>query len=131
MFNIIQSINLGPFKDVFQPLSKNCADMPPGNYSPWPSPDALVIELPIIDEVNPRPKFLPPAIPRDFSERIIRLHGDPSVWWVSQFVKYILRTQPDTDKMFEEVEKRLKFEKPIVGVQVLILYKSVKILKIY
>jgi glycoprotein 6-alpha-L-fucosyltransferase len=93
--------------------------LPPGNYSAWPSPEELVIELPIIDEVNPRPKFLPPAIPRDLSERIIRLHGDPSVWWVSQFVRYILRTQPDTAEMFEEVEERLKFAKPIVGVQVL------------
>ena len=106
------------FEDVFQPMSENCAVMPPGNHAYWPSPAAPVVELPIIDSVNPRPKFLPPSIPRDLSERIIRLHGDPIVWWVSEFLRYILRTQPDTAKLLEETEKSLNFEKPIVGIHV-------------
>jgi glycoprotein 6-alpha-L-fucosyltransferase len=61
---------------------------------------------------------LPPAIPRDLSERIIRLHGDPIVWWVAEFLRYILRTQPDTAKMLEETEKGVNFERPIVGIHV-------------
>jgi glycoprotein 6-alpha-L-fucosyltransferase len=68
------------FEDVFLPMSENCAAMPPGNHAFWPSQNAPVVELPIIDSVNPRPKFLPPSIPRDLSERIIRIHGDPIVW---------------------------------------------------
>ena len=43
--------------------------------------------------VNPRPAYLPPAIPADLSERIQRLHGDPIVWWIGQFIKYMLRPQ--------------------------------------
>jgi glycoprotein 6-alpha-L-fucosyltransferase len=106
------------FEDVFLPLSENCAAMPPGNHAYWPSPNAPVVEIPIIDSVNPRPKFLPPAIPRDLSERIIRLHGDPIVWWVSEFLRYILRTQPDTAKMLADMEKSMNFVQPIVGIHV-------------
>jgi glycoprotein 6-alpha-L-fucosyltransferase len=40
------------------------------------------------------------------------------VWWVSEFLRYILRTQPDTAKMLEDVEKSLEFAKPIVGIHV-------------
>jgi glycoprotein 6-alpha-L-fucosyltransferase len=106
------------YEEVFQPVSKSCANTPHGIHSPWPSPDALIVELPIIDIVKPRPNLLPPAIPRDLSERIIRLHGDPIVWWISQFFKYMFRMQPDTAKMLEEVENNLKFMKPIVGLHV-------------
>ncbi len=43
--------------------------------------------------VNPRPAYLPPAIPDDLSDRIQRLHDDPIVWWIGQFIKYMLRPQ--------------------------------------
>ena len=106
------------FEDVFLPLSEKCTAMLPGNHNYWPSPSSSVVKLPIIDLVSPRPKFLPPAIPRDLSERIIRLHGDPIVWWVSEFLRYILRPQPDTARMLEDMEKSLGFTKPIVGIHV-------------
>lgn len=107
------------FEDVFLPVSENCSAMPPGNHAYWPSPTSQVVELPIIDSVNPRPKFLPPAIPRDLSERIIRLHGDPIVWWVSEFLRYILRPQPETAKMLQDMENSLSgFAHPIVGIHV-------------
>ena len=77
-----------------------------------------VVEIPIIDSINPRPKFLPPAIPRDLADRIMRIHGDPIVWWISQFLKYLLRPQPDTAKMMAEAEKVHGFSKPIVGIHV-------------
>lgn len=48
----------------------------------------------------------------------MRLHGDPIVWWVGQFLKYLLRTQPDTQEMLDIGRKKLGFEKPIVGVHV-------------
>ena len=106
------------FEDVFLPLSEQCAATPPGNYNYWPSLGSPVIELPIVDLVKPKPKFMPPAIPQDLSERIIRLHGDPIVWWVSEFLCYILRPQPDTARMLEDMEKSLGFAKPIVGIHV-------------
>ena len=77
--------------------------------------ETQVIELPIVDMLSPRPPFLPLSIPRDLSERIIRLHGDPSVWWIGQFMKYLLRYQPETQAMLDEAKKNMSFQKPIVG----------------
>jgi glycoprotein 6-alpha-L-fucosyltransferase len=37
---------------------------------------------------------------------------------VSEFLRYILRPQPDTEKMLEDTEKSLGFAKPIVGIHV-------------
>lgn len=53
--------------------------------------ETQVIELPIVDMLSPRPPYLPLAIPRDLSDRIIRLHGDPQVWWIGQFMKYLFK----------------------------------------
>lgn len=77
--------------------------------------ETQVIELPIVDMLSPRPPFLPLAIPKDLSERIIRLHGDPSVWWIGQFMKYLLRYQPQTQAMLDEAKETMNFQKPIVG----------------
>ena len=54
--------------------------------------ETQVIELPIVDMLSPRPPYLPLAIPRDLSDRMIRLHGDPQVWWIGQFMKYSFMT---------------------------------------
>ena len=65
--------------------------------------------------LSPRPPFLPLAIPRDLSDRMIRLHGDPQVWWIGQFMKFLLRYQPDTQKMLDEAKEKMKFQNPVVG----------------
>ncbi|KAG7253617.1 LOW QUALITY PROTEIN: hypothetical protein CRUP_023793, partial [Coryphaenoides rupestris] len=59
--------------------------------------DIQVVELPIVDSLHPRPPYLPLAIPEDLALRLHRLHGDPSVWWVSQFVKYLVRLAGEGD----------------------------------
>ena len=108
------------FEDVYLPLSESCPGMPDlkGKKS-WPgNADTKIVELGIIDSVNPRPKFLPPSIPRDLSDRIVRLHGDPIVWWIAQFLKYFLRPQPDLQKVMDEAEKAQGFGHPIVGIHV-------------
>lgn len=85
----------------------------------WPgSPDTQVLELPIVDSVSPRPPYLPPAVPSDLVDRIARLHGDPIVWWVSQFLKYMLRPQPHLRAMLKATVENFKFEHPIVGVHI-------------
>ena len=83
------------FENVFLPLSESCTEAEGGSRSSWPGKeDTQIVELPIVDSVNPRPPFLPQAVPADLVERISRLHGDPIVWWVSQFLLYMLRPQP-------------------------------------
>ena len=53
-------------------------------------------------DMKSKPEFLPPAIPKDLADRIIRLHGDPVVWWVGQFLKYILRPKDNTLQYLEQ-----------------------------
>lgn len=74
-----------------------------------------VITLPIIDSINPRPPFLPLALPEDLAPRLNIIHGDPVVWWIGQFLKYMLRPQPATSNKLNEYAKRVHFQKPIVG----------------
>ena len=78
----------------------------------------MVVEIPIIDSIHPQPGLLPPAIPKDLSDRILRIHGDPIVWWVSQFLKYLLRPQEDTAQMLADAEKDQGLTHPVVGVHV-------------
>merc|ERR1719282_959545 len=107
------------FEEVFLPLSESCNDPNGHSRATWPgSPDTQVLELPIVDSVSPRPPYLPPAVPADLVDRIARLHGDPIVWWVSQFLKYMLRPQPHLRAMLKATVENFKFEHPIVGIHI-------------
>ena len=76
------------------------------------------MNLDIIDKIKPKPNIVPPAIPKDLSDRIIQLHGHPIAWWISQFLKYLLRAQPELESVFKKAEKSLGFTHPIVGMHV-------------
>lgn len=77
--------------------------------------DIQVVELPIVDSLHPRPPYLPLAIPEDLAQRLHRLHGDPSVWWVSQLVKYLIRPQAWLEKEIQDTTAKLGFSHPIIG----------------
>ena len=74
-----------------------------------------VVELPIVDSLHPRPPFMPQAIPADLAPRLMRLHGHPFVWWISQFVSYLFRLQPRLVTDIEQMKGKLGFLHPIVG----------------
>ena len=107
------------FEEVFLPMSETCLDPGGGSRATWPGMEnTQVVELPIVDSVSPRPPYLPPAVPADLVDRIARLHGDPIVWWVSQFLLYMLRPQPHLTEMLENTVENFKLEHPIVGVHI-------------
>lgn len=110
------------WESVFLPLSDTCIDKQGQAARHWTDPktlqNELVIEMPIIDSLHPRPDFLPLAVPEDLAPRLIKLHGNPSVWWIGQIVKYLIRPQPHLQKDIENTKERLKFSGPIVGVHV-------------
>nr|CAG4644667.1 EOG090X03KK [Leptodora kindtii] len=109
----------GGWEKIFMPVSETCTNPSGADHSNWPGKsETQVVELPIVDMLSPRPAQLPLAIPRDLSEQITRLHGDPTVWWIGQFMKYLLRYQPDTDQMLNQAKETMKFQKPIVGVHI-------------
>ena len=113
--------NKGGYEEVFKPLSDNCvldASVAHGSVL-WPGKkESQVVEIPIIDSVNPRPKYLPPAIPEDLADRLIRLHGNPIVWWVSEFLRYMLRPQEKTAEPLKAAENERDASIPMVGIHV-------------
>uniref|UniRef100_A0A1I8M9H5 Alpha-(1,6)-fucosyltransferase n=1 Tax=Musca domestica TaxID=7370 RepID=A0A1I8M9H5_MUSDO len=109
----------GGWEEVFQPVSDSCLDIGPARANNWPGrPESQVVVLPIIDSLMPRPPYLPLAIPEDISFRLKRLHSEPIVWWVGQFLKYLLRPQKGTQEFLENSMAKLGWKKPIVGVHV-------------
>jgi glycoprotein 6-alpha-L-fucosyltransferase len=108
----------GGWEEIFLPVSENCLDSSGASTGSWPSESAQVITVPIIDSLNPRPPQLPLAIPADLAPRLMKLHGDPIAWWIGQFLKFVLKPQPETKDLIENSIKKLGFKKPIVGVHV-------------
>lgn len=104
------------WEKVFMPVSNTCTTSEGTSQAPWPGgPLIQVVTLPIIDSLSPRPDFLPLSVPEDLAHRITRIHGDPIVWWVGQFLKYLLRPRDRIRNMLDEYKKKLGFKKPIVG----------------
>jgi len=81
-----------------------------GNYE-----TADIVEIPLIDSIHPRRDFMPMSIPEDLSERLIRLHGNPFVWFTGQLIKYFLRPQAWLSELMDKKKEAIKFETPIVG----------------
>ncbi|CAH1263842.1 FUT8 [Branchiostoma lanceolatum] len=111
----------GGWEKVFLPLSETCTDPSGASRGPWKgdkSKDTQVVEMPIVDSIYPRPPYLPLGIPEDLSDRLLRLHGNPSVWFIAQFVLYLQRYQPYLQQDIEETAQKLGFQHPIVGIHV-------------
>ncbi|XP_023558597.1 alpha-(1,6)-fucosyltransferase isoform X2 [Octodon degus] len=109
----------GGWETVFRPVSETCTDKSGVSSGHWSGEvkdkNVQVVELPIVDSLHPRPPYLPLAVPEDLADRLLRVHGDPAVWWVSQFVKYLIRPQPWLEKEIEEATKKLGFKHPVIG----------------
>lgn len=107
----------GGWETVFLPVSDTCSQAT-GSRLPWSSgnlKDAETVDLPIVDTLYPRPPYMPLAIPKDLAPRLTRLHGHPAVWWIGQFVKYLVRPQPDLQTQMNTYHEKLNFHGPIVG----------------
>ncbi|XP_018333906.2 alpha-(1,6)-fucosyltransferase-like [Agrilus planipennis] len=111
--------NKAGWETIFKPVSDTCTDPGGASVKEWSEhPDAQVVNLTIIDYVQPKPKFIPPAVPKDLVLRLARLHGDPVIWWIGQFLKYLLRPQEATEKLLNDATKKMNFAKPVVGIHV-------------
>lgn len=110
------------WETVFQPLSHTCTSTMGQQAVRWGPPSLIdsapVVELPIVDSLSPRPAYLPLAIPEDLADRLLRVHGDPSAWWLGQFVTYLTRPNDMLKTDLEESKKKLGFQNPIVGVHI-------------
>ncbi|XP_029342404.1 alpha-(1,6)-fucosyltransferase-like [Acyrthosiphon pisum] len=113
----------GGFEKLFLPLSDTCTSKDGETFSHWPGNETtqvIMYDLPTSDNADKHLNhlYLPVVLPEDLAERINVLHGDPAVWWIGQFFKYIFRPQPFITNAFNEFAKRVRFQKPIVGLHI-------------
>lgn len=109
------------WEDVFLPLSETCTTSNGIQSVPWNSTEAdvaQVIQVPRALYMKPAPDYLPLAIPADLADRLTLVHDDPSAWWSSQLIKYIMRYNSETLERIEQRERSIGFTSPIVGVQI-------------
>ncbi|KAK3604699.1 hypothetical protein CHS0354_008259 [Potamilus streckersoni] len=109
------------WESVFQPISAPCLQA----NGVFPERDGHNILRPDVSSLvgveNDFPinnDYLPLAVPDDIADRLLRFHGNPAAWWIGQFVKYLLKFQPSTQKAIEEGIKRLNWTTPIAGIHV-------------
>lgn len=110
-----------PWRDYFVSLGSNCSFPHSRNIPTWSSDHEKhqIVHLPALDRLqNQPPDSSCLAVPNEFHSRIQLFHGNPFVWWIGQFCKYIFKYQPDLKIEIEKKKKRLAFKKPIVGVQI-------------
>ena len=73
------------------------------------------VQLPPVENLSPPPPQMPMAIPRDLADRLMAFHGYPFVWFIGQFLQYILRLSPALLKFVDSNRRDLGFQHPIVG----------------
>ncbi len=76
---------------------------------------AQVVKMPIIDVLTNRPKFLPLTIPKQYSEVLMKFHGDPFVWFSGQLLNFLMRFNANFNKTIRAKRAVLGFETPCVG----------------
>ncbi|CAJ0960582.1 unnamed protein product, partial [Mesorhabditis belari] len=78
-----------------------------------------VVELPIVDALQDRPKTLPLSFPKQLEDEMIKLHSNPPLYFISQFLWYLMRNNAEMEKVIEKAVSNVPFgEGPIVGIQV-------------
>ena len=75
-----------------------------------------MIQVPSVENLGTdRPKFLPMAVPRDLIDRLKVFHGYPFVWFIGEFLHYLMRPSEQLKKYLDERRAHLNINHPIVG----------------
>ncbi|GFR88564.1 alpha-(1,6)-fucosyltransferase [Elysia marginata] len=111
------------WETVFEPLSRTCTERGTTLKTFWGSAHRdiekhQVIEMPIVDSLHPRPEFMPLAVPQDLGAQLEIFHGDPSVWWIGQVVRYLMRLRPEIEQDVQDAGKKMGFRNVIVGIHI-------------
>ncbi|CEF69279.1 Alpha-(1,6)-fucosyltransferase [Strongyloides ratti] len=114
------------WESVFQPIS-NCSFEKHAKNKPsitWSGTRSMrsknaVIKIPIIDYISPKPDFVPLALPKELSDKMIELHSFPTAYFTGQILSYAMRHNDKFEKEFLKYVEEVPFKKtPIVGIHV-------------
>lgn len=106
------------YQKYYEPIS-SCSKPDGMPTVPWAgSNKPRIITAGVLRLIVPHIKYLFSAVPESLSKRLEKLFDDPSVWWVAEVEKYLLKLNMNTQKIINETMKKIGFTKPIVGVHV-------------
>lgn len=75
-----------------------------------------LIQVPAIEVLGThRPSFLPMAVPRDIVDRLKAFHGYPFIWFIGEFLQYLMRPSAQLQQYLDERRAHLNITHPIVG----------------
>uniref|UniRef100_A0A8R1TWA8 SH3 domain-containing protein n=1 Tax=Onchocerca volvulus TaxID=6282 RepID=A0A8R1TWA8_ONCVO len=102
------------FSEIFKP-NEYADDWSTGkHYS-----NKRILKLPIVDSLFHPPPYLPLAIPRSYSDELIKLHSNAPAFFISQFIRYLMRPSAILAKEIDQAIKKVPFDEgPIVGLQI-------------
>jgi glycoprotein 6-alpha-L-fucosyltransferase len=61
---------------------------------------------------------MPPAVPKEFADKLFTFHSNPFLWFVGQFLSYMMRPNEKLQQYIEKKKKDLKLPSPYVSIQV-------------
>ncbi|CAG7835828.1 unnamed protein product [Allacma fusca] len=109
------------WEQIFLPVSDTCTfsgTSKRDDFASGKTEDSRVVQLPIVDFLKPKPDYLPISIPADIADRLEKVHGEPHIWWVGQFMKFLLRLQPQFQNIIDSHVSKLGVSSPTVGIHV-------------
>ena len=73
------------------------------------SEEDLIVELP--NEDFPKRPTSPAVVPKRIRKQVEIFHGNPSLWWVGQFIRFLWKPNKEMRRKIEKIE----IKHPIVG----------------
>lgn len=80
--------------------------------------DARILSIPRLGWFHLAPESIRLAVPDDIADEIHLFHRFPPVWWIGQFLHYILRPNTILEQSIHDQTNAMGFIHPIVGVHV-------------
>lgn len=108
------------FEAYFKPISETCTRTSE-NIADWNDNGRMTekaIRMPIIDVIGVKPKYFPLSIPSEFSDELLKFHGDPFIWWAGNILSYLMRFNEEFSQTVRAKSKQLGFQNLCVGVHV-------------
>ncbi|KRY84640.1 Alpha-(1,6)-fucosyltransferase [Trichinella pseudospiralis] len=118
------------WKSVFKPLSETCTeaeDVPPSMFTAEGGRKncislnhTFLVDAPIVDIIFNKEQYpyLPLSFPKELADELIQVHSYPPVWWIGQFVRYLMRFVDSVKLDLDEKLETYGFRNPIVGIHV-------------
>ena len=77
---------------------------------------ARVVRLPIVDGLGVKPEQLPLSFPRELRDELLTHHSNPPVFFVAQFLHYLMKDNEKMRAYIAELEATIPFSESEWGI---------------